>query len=68
MGELIAFKSAADNARLKAPPIDPGTIVIFTGIWHERLTDQAAKPKRAACVAAKRSGKSRRKTGTDSTK
>lgn len=68
MGELIAFKPATDNVRLKAAPIDFGTIVFFTGVWQERLIEQGAKAKRVGCVSTKRSGKSRGKSGAGSRK
>ncbi len=69
MGELIAFKPARRRARLRASPIDLGTVVLFTGVRQERSESRecvAAKAlggRRAEKVPARRPGKRKEKTG-----
>jgi hypothetical protein len=58
VGKLIVFKPARGGARVGAAPIDHGTVVVFTGVWQERLQDKGSETKRARRVSGRRSGKS----------
>jgi hypothetical protein len=58
MGDLIVFKSARGGARVGAAPIDHGTVVVFTGVWRERLKDKGNETKGARRVSGRRPGKS----------
>jgi hypothetical protein len=58
VGDLIAFKPARVGVPLRAAPIDHGTVVVFTGVWQERLKDKGSETKRARRVSGRRSGKS----------
>ncbi len=46
-----------------ASPVGHGTVVVFTGIWRERLQDKDNETKRARRVRGKRSRKSGGKPG-----
>jgi hypothetical protein len=46
-----------------AAPIDHGTVVVFTGVWQERLQDKGSETNRARRVTGKRTGKSGGKPG-----
>jgi hypothetical protein len=63
VGKLIVFKPARGGARVGAAPIDHGTVVVFTGVWQERLQDKGSETKRARRVSGRRLGKSGRKPG-----
>jgi hypothetical protein len=63
VGDLIVFKPARGSARVGAAPIDHGTVVVFTGVWQERLKDKGNETKRARRVSGRRSGKSSGKPG-----
>jgi hypothetical protein len=65
VGDLIAFKLASGGARVGAAPIDHGTVVVFTGVWQERLNDKGGETKRARRVSGRRSGKSGGRPGGD---
>ena len=47
MGDLIVFKPMRGGARVGAAPIDHGTVVVFTGVWQERHSDEDGETKRA---------------------
>jgi hypothetical protein len=63
VGDLIVFKPVSGGARVGAAPIDHGTVVVFTGIWQERLQDKGSGTKRARRLSERRSGKSGGKPG-----
>ena len=63
VGDLIVFKPAGGGVPLRAVPIDHGTVVVFTGVWRERLKDKGSETKRARRVSGRRSGKSGGKPG-----
>jgi hypothetical protein len=58
VGDLIVFKPARGGARAWAAPIDHGKVVVFTGVWQERLEDKGSETKSARRVSGRRSGKS----------
>ena len=62
VGTLIAFKPARGGVRLRAAPVEHATIVVFTGVWQERLAEQEYKTKRVRLVSGKRCKKSNDKT------
>ena len=63
MGEIIAFKPDLGGVRLRAAPVRHGTVVVFTGIWQERLKDGDAEIKRARRVSGRRPRKKIGKRG-----
>jgi hypothetical protein len=69
MGELIAFKPARRRARLRAAPVGPGTVLIFTGVRQERLEGlecaaaKASEARRARRVPVRRSRNCKEKAG-----
>jgi hypothetical protein len=60
MGELIAFKSARGGVRLRSAPAGHGTVVVFTGIWHERLKDWERLEPKSCEIKRTRRGPERR--------
>ena len=69
MGELIAFKPARRRAPLRAAPVNPGTVVFFTGVRQERFenleyaTAKATVARRAGKTSIRRPGKRKEKAG-----
>jgi hypothetical protein len=63
VGDLIVFKPARGGARAGAAPIGHGTVVVFTGVWQQRLKDKDGETKRARRVSGRQSGKSAGKPG-----
>jgi hypothetical protein len=63
VGDLIVFKPARDGVHLMAAPIGHGAVVVFTGVWRERLQDKGSETKRARRVPGRRSRKSSGKPG-----
>jgi hypothetical protein len=63
VGDLIVFKPARGGEHLMAAPAGHGTVVVFTGVWRERLQDKGSETKRARRVPGRRSGKSSGKPG-----
>ncbi|HEY8032844.1 MAG TPA: hypothetical protein VIF02_10845 [Methylocella sp.] len=63
VGDVIVLKSASGRVNLMTSPVGHGTVVVFTGIWQERLQDKDNETKRARRVRGKRSRKSGGKPG-----
>jgi hypothetical protein len=53
VGELIAFKPARSGARLRLAPAEQATIVLFTGVWQERLADGEERPAKRGSQASR---------------
>jgi hypothetical protein len=62
MGELIAFKPAS-GVRLRAAPVNRGTVIVFAGLWQERPKDNESKAKRARQRSRRRSRQTAGKSG-----
>jgi hypothetical protein len=57
MGEVLKFRRPRRRSR-PMPQTQPGTVVLFTGVWYGREINQPdAAPKRTRRTSAKRPSK-----------
>lgn len=58
MGEVLKFKRPKRRSR---PSVlaHPGTLIFFTGVWHQRQSDPVAAPKRRRAGSTKQPAKPR---------